>query len=739
MHSRKTVMSDEKKSVEDALKKKYAQLKAKKEAKQRELQAAAAAAAAEGGTAGAGGAEPVQQILQQIESSAGQSRPPADDGRPDEPQSAGVVKASALDRSAIDAFKAMRGPAGGEPAAKRARATGAKLPSVPKRASTGGVGGQVSQAVDDGENREQPSGAGATQSAGVGDRIDGFPRRVHEVLQRIFADGTLRRDEIEDKVLQALRALPETDALRALDQFGNEDPSRIRNKAAYLWGIVRNLRDGRNKQLGGSGSFGRDDDRGGASVAYVKLLWPEEERFMQELGAPEGRVIEREFAFDNSACVLPPAESLYSDEPHAHSELARVRVELQQAQGECPDQDLAEWLKLMSQVSLTGRVVPHIRQTSRPELCSTSWVQVYEVLSAYPLIPAASQAEDKMRSLHLCEMAGASVAALNHFLKIKHPNIVLDWAAHTRLSTPELAAAPAVGARGEEQRFMRETKDHWVFGGDPSAYAIASATAAAIHAKVAPGSVDLVLADSGVLSDVHATHTSAGHAALVPRDAVRELPEADAVRVFVSQVAVALRSLAARGSLVMRAWALCEHQSVGLLFLLNCVFADVKVCRPATVQLAGGDTFVVCTGFKGLGTTHLDSLSAEVARSNANMNAMISKSNLPSEWLLQYKQCAQLFVHLHATTLRRDVRLHASMSGPERHEIRNKRDAAAVHWRARFDCRALASVHDRLVRDGLSVASHQVTTSAGGKQWIPMRGRFSNVQSAPLPDTAETA
>ena len=78
-------MSDEKKSVEDALKKKYAQLKAKKEAKQRELQAAAAAAAAEGGTAGAGGAEPVQQILQQIESSAGQSRPPADDGRPDEP------------------------------------------------------------------------------------------------------------------------------------------------------------------------------------------------------------------------------------------------------------------------------------------------------------------------------------------------------------------------------------------------------------------------------------------------------------------------------------------------------------------------------------------------------------------------------------------------------------------------------------------------------------------------------
>ena len=59
---------------------------------------------------------------------------------------------------------------------------------------------------------------------------------MHEALQRIFTEGSLRRDEMEDKILTALRALSETDALRALDQFGNEDMTRIRNKAAYLGG-----------------------------------------------------------------------------------------------------------------------------------------------------------------------------------------------------------------------------------------------------------------------------------------------------------------------------------------------------------------------------------------------------------------------------------------------------------------------------------------------------------------------
>jgi len=273
-------MDEHKRDANDALKKKYEQLKAKREAKQQQKGEGGGGSGAAGGGGGGGATlSGVSGILQQMESSA--SKLHLDDATKESLVS--TVKAAALDRSAIEAFKAARGPTGGDPLPKRAKATGLKLLSVPKLMSAGGTSGIHSEGRASGtDGSPTPGSAGGAKSAGHGEKIDGFPRRVHEALQRIFAEGSLRRDEIEEKVLVALRNLTESDALRALDQFGNEDMSRIRNKAAYLWGIVRNVREGRNKpQLGGSGPFGRDDDVGSAASSDLKLLWPEEENIMQ--------------------------------------------------------------------------------------------------------------------------------------------------------------------------------------------------------------------------------------------------------------------------------------------------------------------------------------------------------------------------------------------------------------------------------------------------------------------------
>jgi hypothetical protein len=109
--------------AEEQLKKKYAQLKAKREAKQQQQQqqqqhAARGDGMASGGTEGGGhAAGALSGILQQMDN----SKPQSDEARGDDKEPGAVVKASALDRSAIEAFKALRGPTGGEPSAKRAK------------------------------------------------------------------------------------------------------------------------------------------------------------------------------------------------------------------------------------------------------------------------------------------------------------------------------------------------------------------------------------------------------------------------------------------------------------------------------------------------------------------------------------------------------------------------------------------------------------------------------------------
>jgi hypothetical protein len=53
------------------------------------------------------------------------------------------------------------------------------------------------------------------------------------------------------------------------------------------------------------------------------------------------------------------------------------------------------------------------------------------------------------------------------------------------------------------------------------------------------------------------------------------------------------------------------------------------------------------------------------------------------------------------------------------------RDQVAQQWKTRFDCRALASVQDRIVKGGLATAAqHKLTASPGGKHWYSIRGRF---------------
>ena len=311
--------------AEDALKKKYAQLRAKKKAEQQQQGGDGAGG---GGSSATGSISALSGILQQMESSSGLGKS-QDNSKQDDTGTNSIVKASALDRSAIEAFKAMRGPTGGEPPAKRA-----KLPTMTKRISTdeskGSAGGRDYSEHDNfnasaTDNPPTLGASGGSKNSSYGDKVEGLPRRVHEALQRIFTEGSLRRDEMEDKVLTALRALPESDALRALDQFGNEDMSRIRNKAAYLWGIVRNLKDGRSVppgRFGGAGNPLHDssDVASPSNIGNIKLLWPEEEKVMQELGAPEGRRIEREFTFDTvCTCIYIRARARAHTHTHTHT------------------------------------------------------------------------------------------------------------------------------------------------------------------------------------------------------------------------------------------------------------------------------------------------------------------------------------------------------------------------------------------------------------------------------------
>ncbi|GMH34107.1 hypothetical protein BSKO_01941 [Bryopsis sp. KO-2023] len=77
-------------------------------------------------------------------------------------------------------------------------------------------------------------------------RIDSFEALDPEVrvkLRSMFDKGVIKEDELDNSVLIRLRDFPAEDAVECLEQFCKCDISKVRNKSAYIIGVIRRLRN----------------------------------------------------------------------------------------------------------------------------------------------------------------------------------------------------------------------------------------------------------------------------------------------------------------------------------------------------------------------------------------------------------------------------------------------------------------------------------------------------------------
>ena len=77
---------------------------------------------------------------------------------------------------------------------------------------------------------------------GTGVWPEGMKPAVREKLEGIFASGRVRRDEIDMKIMQSLSEFSEAVGLQILSNFSDADMSSIRNKSAFLAGVMKRFR-----------------------------------------------------------------------------------------------------------------------------------------------------------------------------------------------------------------------------------------------------------------------------------------------------------------------------------------------------------------------------------------------------------------------------------------------------------------------------------------------------------------
>jgi cap2 methyltransferase len=441
--------------------------------------------------------------------------------------------------------------------------------------------------------------------------------------------------------------------------------------------------------------------------APASYLTPAEQDVFDGLQRSRGSVIDKEFELPGVAAL--PAGSLAAllfscaAEPR-RPVLAKAKGALNQVKDRLDSKDIKIWGQLTWETNPMGEVVRTVRRDLAPEMMTTAWAKMWEMLVAYgdelvpPSPPVGSDTAVPFRSVHLCEAPGAFVCALNHFVETRRERVAWDWCAMTL--NPHFEGND-LGAMVDDDKFINASARHWFFGADNSGDVTVRAnveglvervrTLAAARDSGNGGKVFLVTADGSVDCQDNPNEQESMTGPLHFCE-------------LVASVAVLERG----GAAILKAFTIFENETVALLYMFGLLFERVRVCKPPSSKQGNSEKYIVATGFRGIAHDDLTALVSHVASAFPADRAMLPLARMDGAWLATLDQCGLLFGELQQVTIRRNLEIEAIQTTPAFAQWRTsntdtRRFFAWDHLHRRFRIDRLVPARFVAAREGRSV------------------------------------
>ena len=96
-----------------------------------------------------------------------------------------------------------------------------------------------------------------------------------------------------------------------------------------------------------------------------------------------------------------------------------------------------EWHNHTAITNHAGAVYQKVKATIKPELLTQAWLKFYECLHQFEIVGCSLNPinSPSFQSFHLCEIPGAFISALNHYLRTHFPllEVLSNWFGHLNL------------------------------------------------------------------------------------------------------------------------------------------------------------------------------------------------------------------------------------------------------------------------------------------------------------------
>ncbi|CAO1331886.1 unnamed protein product [Diamesa hyperborea] len=344
----------------------------------------------------------------------------------------------------------------------------------------------------------------------------------------------------------------------------------------------------------------------------------------------------KKFSFKNKSFTLPTKDVFFSTGIQKHQSLQVIKTILNHVKSKLNDNPIEEWSQHTRKRNPCQQIVYAIKNEIKAEFVTQAFAKMFECIASYPLVDS-NFFKDKFVSVHLCEAPGAFIAALNHYLKLNHPDVEFSWRATTLNPYYE---GNSIGNTILDDRFIYHTLKNWFFGEDYDGNILKDINIRSLieYCKNLGSPVNLVTCDGSIdcldQPENQEEHTSKLH---------------------IAEFIVCLAILADNGSLILKMFTFYEPSSVSMLYVLNCCFEEVHVFKPATSKEGNSEVYVIGIRFKkdSLSDVIIEKIIKEFQDNN---KSMLPLSALPDDFLQQTVECAKYFMNLQVAVIENNIR-----------------------------------------------------------------------------------
>eukprot|EP00080_Pristionchus_pacificus_P004401 PDM64421.1 vars-2 [Pristionchus pacificus] len=296
------------------------------------------------------------------------------------------------------------------------------------------------------------------------------------------------------------------------------------------------------------------------------------------------------------------------------------------------EEDRKKWRMNTQKTHLMGGLSKRFRKTRTNAFC-----KFYQILSRFPelLSPKSKDDPTTLHSLHLCEVPGHFLSAIEHFIALFLPNLQWEWMANSLNPHYEYIKACDMFL---DDKLIVDYPNRWLFGENNSG----DVTKLGKTLRDLGRKFDLVTSDGSTYSLDH------------PED-----QESIVYKILVGETLCALSSLMDGGSFIMKVYSNLTIDSCRLFSHLMDQFEKVVIYKPPSSKSGNSERYLICTGFS----------REKGERKLPNTDGIISRQHCE-----RFLACSRFFASLQIETMENNMDLfsNASLSAEDLNVLKDR-------------------------------------------------------------------